>query len=92
MKTFFMKQNYFFLIPTLWGVYLLKKEELIYFWTQGFHFYIYSRKQFSVKIVSHDWTYIFLSSSTILKKKVTLSNKGSQSDGIAKWKKVTGLR
>ena len=36
--------------------------------------------------------HIFFSSSTILKKKVILSNKSSQSDGITKWNKASGLR
>ena len=61
MKTFFMKPNYFFqkINSNHLGVDLSKKEELISFWTQGFHFYIYSRNNFSVKIVSHVLTYIF---------------------------------
>ena len=39
------------------------------------------------------YIYIYLS-STILKKKVILSNSNrrSQSDGITKWKKLSGLR
>ena len=59
---------------------------------QVYHFYIYSRNNFSVKIVSYIRTYIFFSSSAILKKKVILSSKSSQSDGITKWKKPSGLR
>ena len=40
--------------------------------------------------MSYVWRYIFFSFSTILKKKVVLSNKSSQSDGITKWKKGSG--
>ena len=50
---FHEKKFFFFLIPALWGVDLFKNEELISFWTHGFHFYIYSKKFFSVKIVSY---------------------------------------
>ena len=40
---------------------------------QGYHFYIYIRNNFSVKIVTNVWTYIYFSSCTILKKKVTMT-------------------
>ena len=58
-ENFFYETKLFFLNFNSVGVDLFKKEELISFWTQGFHFYIYSRNNFSVKIVSHVLTYIF---------------------------------
>ena len=66
---------------------------------QGYHYYNYSRYNFvysrinngmnSVKIVPYVWTKTFFF-STILKKKVILSEKTSQSYGITKWKKASG--
>ena len=50
---FHEKKNFFFLNSSSVGVDLFKNEELISFWTHGFHFYIYSKKIFSVKIVSY---------------------------------------
>ena len=52
-ENFFHETKLFFLNFNPVGVDLFKKEELISFWTQGFHFYIYSRNNVSVKIVSH---------------------------------------
>ena len=50
-----MKQNYSFqkINSNHVGLDLFKKEELIYFWAQGFHSYIDSRNTFPIKIVSH---------------------------------------
>ena len=66
---------------------------------QGYHYYNYSRNNFvysrinnrinSVKIVPYVWTWT-LFFSTILKKKVILSEKISQSYGMTKWKKASG--
>ena len=52
-ENFVHETKLFFLNSNPVGVDLFKKEELISFWTQSFHFYIYSRNNFSVKIVSH---------------------------------------
>ena len=48
-----LKAKLFFLDSNPVGVDLFKKEELIFFWTQGFQFYIYSRNNFPIEIVSH---------------------------------------
>ena len=86
MKTFFMKQNYFFLIPILWGC-IFSKRRICYLF--GLKVFIFA---FIVEIIflltlCHMFEVIFFPSSTILKKKVTLSNKGSQSDSMTKRKK-----
>ena len=52
-ENFFHETKLFFLNSNPVGVDLFKKEKLISFWTQGFHFYIYSKNNFSVEIVSH---------------------------------------
>ena len=49
----FHETKVFFLNSNLVGEDLFEKEELIFFWTQGFHFYIYSRNNFSVKVLPH---------------------------------------
>ena len=50
---FFLETKLFFLNSNPVWVDLFNKEELISLWTQDFHFYIYSRNNVSVKIVSH---------------------------------------
>ena len=52
-ENFFHETKLVFLNSNPVGVDLFKKEKLISFWTQGFYFYIYSKNNFSVKIVSH---------------------------------------
>ena len=53
-ENFFHETKLFFLNSNPVGVDLFKKEELISFsFSIGFHFYIHSKNNFSVKIVPH---------------------------------------
>ena len=52
-ENFFHETKLFFLNSNSVGVHLFKKEDMLSFWIQGFHFCFYSRNNFSVNIVSH---------------------------------------